>query len=309
MLRAARALMPLMAMALLTFSGAVVLPTFASGARSDGEESAKSGITKFGGDVAITADVAGDVQVVFGSVKVDARITGDLLVFGGNVELGPQAEVTGEIVTYGGTVNGPGRRRHPGLAEHAGVSLARMNDPRSPIGYALKISFLIVWLVAAVVLSLTSGRELRASSVELRVSPFHAFGLGLVAFTSFLLTAAVFSYLLPFVIGMPLLAALAVFALMAKIYGMIAVFHAVGTLISGPKNREDLRGRRWIRGDMGMVLVGLLVLGLIRMIPLVGNVVWIAASLFGVGVALATRFGRREPWFLVRNLEFRPSRL
>jgi hypothetical protein len=26
--------------------------------------------------------------------------------------------------------------------------------------------------------------------------------------------------------------------------------------------------------------------------------VWSGASIFGIGVALATKFGRREPWFL-----------
>jgi hypothetical protein len=48
-----------------------------------------------------------------------------------------------------------------------------------------------------------------------------------------------------------------------------------------------------------MVVVGLLVLGAIRMLPVVGPLVWGCASVFGVGVALATKFGRREPWFLV----------
>ena len=52
-----------------------------------------------------------------------------------------------------------------------------------------------------------------------------------------------------------------------------------------------------------MVVIGLLILGAIRLIPVVGTIAWGLASVFGVGVALATRFGRREPWFL----EFRPA--
>jgi hypothetical protein len=47
-----------------------------------------------------------------------------------------------------------------------------------------------------------------------------------------------------------------------------------------------------------MVVLGLLLLGLVRMIPVVGGVVWMTASLMGLGSALATKFGRREPWFL-----------
>ena len=52
-----------------------------------------------------------------------------------------------------------------------------------------------------------------------------------------------------------------------------------------------------------MVVIGVLLLGAIRLIPVVGTIVWGLASIFGVGVALATKFGRREPWFL----EFRAA--
>jgi hypothetical protein len=102
----------------------------------------------------------------------------------------------------------------------------------------------------------------------------------------------------PYVIGIPLLAALAVFALLTKIYGMIAVFHAVGTLIAGARSRGQLEQRRWLRGDLAMVVIGVLLLGGLRFIPVVGTILWSLASIFGVGVALATKFGRREPWFL-----------
>ena len=161
---------------------------------------------------------------------------------------------------------------------------------------AVAASLLFVWLIGAVVVALMNPREIRYSSVEVRVAPLHCLILGLVALTSFVLTAVMFSYL-PLV-GTPLLIALGVFAILTKIYGMIAVFHAVGTKIAGPKNVEQLQRKTWLRGDVAMVLVGLLLLGGIRLIPVVGSIVWAGASVFGVGVALATKFGRREPWFL-----------
>jgi hypothetical protein len=153
-------------------------------------------------------------------------------------------------------------------------------------------------MVVALVLTLLSGRDVRASSGELRISPFHTFALGLTAYLSFVITAIVFSYLVPYLIGIPLLAALGIFAVMTKVYGMVAVFHAIGTMVARPRDRENFERRRILRGDLAMVLIGLLILGAIRLIPVVGNVAWMAASLFGVGVALATKFGRREPWFL-----------
>jgi hypothetical protein len=162
---------------------------------------------------------------------------------------------------------------------------------------AVILSLLLAWLLAAIVVTLISAREVRYSSIELRASALHCFALGLVALTSFVLTAIVLSYL-PSVIGVPLLIALAVFAIVAKIYGAIAVFHALGTMIAGARSREALDRRRWLRGDLAMVVVGVLLLGALRLIPVVGTIIWMLASVFGVGTALATKFGRREPWFL-----------
>ena len=159
------------------------------------------------------------------------------------------------------------------------------------------LSLCLAWLIAAIVVTLMSAREVRYSSVELRASALHCFALGLVAITSFVLTAIALNYL-PSVIGLPLLIALGVFAIVAKIYGAIAVFHALGTMIAGARSRQALDRRRWLRGDLAMVLVGVLVLGALRLIPVVGTLIWALASVFGVGTALATKFGRREPWFL-----------
>ena len=168
---------------------------------------------------------------------------------------------------------------------------------------AVSVSLLFVWLIAAVVVTLMSGREVRYSSIEVRTSPLHCFALGLVAVTSFVLTAILFSYLIPFLVGVPLVVALAVFAVLTKVYGTIAVFHAIGTIVAGARSRDAMLQRRWVRGDLAMVIIGVLVLGAIRLIPVLGLVVWSIASVFGVGTALATKFGRREPWFLA----FRPA--
>jgi hypothetical protein len=162
---------------------------------------------------------------------------------------------------------------------------------------AITLSLLFVWLVTAIVVTLISGREVRHSSIEIRGSAVHCFALGLVAITTFVLTAIVFSYL-PAPVSVPLLIALGVFAIVSKIYGLIAIFHALGTVVAGSRTRDQLAGRRWLRGDLAMVVVGVLVLGAIRLIPVVGTVIWALASVFGIGVALATKFGRREPWFL-----------
>src|ERR1051326_3869620 len=66
---------------------------------------------------------------------------------------------------------------------------------------AVIVSLLFVWIVVAVIVTLFAGREVRYSSVEVRASALYCFALGLVAFTSFVITAIVFSYLVPYIVG------------------------------------------------------------------------------------------------------------
>lgn len=293
MSRIARLLVPLTSIAAVTVVVMLLAPIGAVGNERAAMRSIGSDQYLFGRDGIIDMPIRGNVQVYGGNVVVQAPIVGDLLVVGGDITIREPGRVTGNVIHAGGNVRGAelvnGRVYSMATLEGAAATIQKT---------AVVMSLLFVWLIAAVIVTLVSGRDVRFSSVELRASLLHCFALGLVALTSFVLTAIVFSYLVPYLIGIPLLAALAVFAILTKIYGMIAVFHAVGTLIAGARNREQLASRRWFRGDLAMVVIGVLILGAIRLIPVVGAVVWALSSVFGVGVALATKFGRREPWFL-----------
>lgn len=289
-----RLVVPLTVVAALVALFAVVLPTGAKG-----QSRTTSDTHLVNENATIDEPVLGTVQVYGGTLLLRAPITGDLLVIGGKVTFTGNGRVQGNLIHAGATLMGAegrvGGRIYP-LASLEGAAGALTKN-------AIIASLVLVWLIAAIVVTLMSGREIRLSSVEVRTSALHCFVLGLVALTSFVLTAIAFSYLVPYVVGIPLLAALAVFALLTKIYGMIAVFHAVGTLIAGARSRDQLQQRKWLRGDLAMVVIGVLLLGSLRFIPVVGTILWSLSSIFGVGVALATKFGRREPWFL----EFRAA--
>ncbi len=291
-------IVPLITIAAIAALFCVVSPTGATGAERHGITAGDDEYF-FNQDGAVDSPVAGTVQVYGGSVVIREVVSGDLLVLGGMVTFAGRGRVNGNLIHAASTVRGAedrvGGRVYP-LASLEGAAASLTKN-------AIVASLLLVWLLAAVVVTLMSGKEIRLSSVEVRGSALHCFVLGLVALTSFVLTAIAFSYLVPYVVGIPLLAALAVFAVLTKVYGMIAVFHAVGTLVAGSRSRDQLAKRKWFRGDLAMVVVGVLILGAIRLIPVVGTMVWGLASVFGVGVALATKFGRREPWFL----EFRAA--
>jgi hypothetical protein len=295
MFRIARLLVPLTSIAALAVVAMLLLPRGAAGGERTPTPvpSTSDDQYLFGHDALIEQPVHGNVQVYFGNVFVHNVIEGDLLVYGGDVTVREPGRITGKLIHGGGNVTGVegrvGRVYSMSSLEGATATLTTT---------AIVLSLLFVWLVTAVIVTVANDREIRYSSIEIRSSALHCFALGLVALTSFVLTAIVFSYLVPFLIGIPLLAALGVFAILTKIYGMVSVFHAVGTLVAGSRTREQLVTRKWLRGDIAMVVIGVLILGAIRMIPVVGPIVWGGASVFGVGVALATKFGRREPWFL-----------
>lgn len=300
----------------------VLLVSFAAPARLLGatvpdtvhDAGATGDLIAFGDDVEASQPVAGDVVVINGSARIHEAVAGDVVVISGNVTFSGAGRVAGDLICIGGRViGGEGRVRGdffaPGSlndAFGAAVSGAEKRRLLMLLAVALKLVLLFLWLLAAVVIVLLAGREVRHASVEVRVSPLYTFALGLVAYTSLILTAIVFSALVPFLIGVPLLVLLGVFAIGAKVFGTVAVFHAVGTAVAGARDREQLAGRKFLRGDLALAMVGLLLLGLVRMIPVAGTLAWSVASLFGMGTTLATAFGRREPWFLA--VPRRPAR-
>jgi hypothetical protein len=290
-----RLLIPLMVVTALVTLFCAILPTGATGA----ERRLARDTYVFNGDMVIRDRVLGSVQVFGGNVTVANVVEGDLFVVGGTVNFVEAGRVEGDLIYGAARVSNAGDRVRGGIYSLMSLEGAAASITKS----AVVASLLLAWLVVAVVVTLMSGREIRLSSAEVRSSALHCFVVGLVALTSFVLTAIAFSYLVPYMIGIPLLAALGVFGILTKAYGLIAMFHAIGTLVAGSRSRNQLASRKWLRGDLAMVMIGFLILGALRFVPVIGTIVWGLASVFGVGVALATKFGRRDPWFL----EFRTA--
>lgn len=310
MSRAANRLMPFVAIVAILAGASAIGPVARGSQRPSAGSLSSPAVVSFGQPATVSGDTEGDVQVVGSTATIGGRVTGDVVVLAGDVQFLDGAVVEGDVVCIGGRVKGAEKARIEGQVFDPGSFDAGWNigpirestsgsgSPTSLLTLAVKLSLLLAWLAAAALITLFAGREVRVSSVELRASALHSLVLGLLAFTSFVLTAIVFSYLVPFMIGVPLLAALGAFAVAVKIFGMVAVFHAIGSAVAGARNRDQLARRRWLRGDLAMSVVGLLLLGAIHLLPVVGNAVWMVSSIFGIGVAVGTRFGTRDPWFL-----------
>ncbi|MGH2670243.1 MAG: hypothetical protein ACRDH5_14195, partial [bacterium] len=261
---------------------------------------AREQVVALGRDLTIEGDALADVVALDGTVSVTGAVAGDLIVLGGDARLLPGARVAGDVFVLGGEVTtGAGARIGGRTVAYASVSrawLTLLEGPSlglpagSPLVVGAKLALLCGWLVLLLLLFATSGREVLATSESVTADPFRNFLVGLTAVFSLVLTALFLTSLATAVLGVPLLFLAVFVALALKLWGMVAVCHALGDWVS----RRLLRGRLM---PLSAATLGLLVLGVAKLLPWVGVWTWTVATLIGVGAALSTKLGRREPWF------------
>jgi hypothetical protein len=234
------------------------------------------------GSVLVSGTVTGDVIVLGGSAVLEqsARVTGDVFVLGGRIETSSGAVIGGRSVSY------------PTLGAAwlillEGPSLGLSSMSRVVIG--TKMALLAAWLGWAIMLFATAGRGVLHTSEAVRDEPFRCFMVGFSGVLALFLTALFMSSLAAMVIGVPLLFLVVGIAMSLKLWGLVAVFHATGSFVA-----RRLLSRRW--NPLNLAVVGLLLLGALKLFPYIGTWTWTVASLLGVGATLVTKFGKREPW-------------
>ncbi|HUP25034.1 MAG TPA: polymer-forming cytoskeletal protein [Thermoanaerobaculia bacterium] len=251
--------------------------------------------------------VAGEAQrsavALAGDVRVSGWIGEDLVVLDGDAHLTRTARVDGDVYVLGGSVVAELGARiggrtvaHPDAAASwlvllEGPALGLSPFSRAVVGAKLALSS--AWLLVGIALAATFARPLSSTSDEIRDAPMRSFLIGLVAVLTVTLVVVLLTAFTSVVVGLPLLVLLILLALLLKLWGTVAVFQCVGEwLVRWLRPRSPLR-----RPDpITAILAGLLLLGVLKLLPWAGIVVWTAATLIGVGATLATKFGRREPW-------------
>ena len=233
------------------------------------------------GDVTVAARgrVTGDLIVASGKVRVAGNVEGDLVTFADRAVLGPRARVGGDLlygddkpsVPSGATVEGDVKRVNideigAGLGIAAGVAIW--------IGItisALLLGLVLLWLFPRAATAVYETAQSRVGA---------AFGFGVLAFIVLPILAVV---LLVTVIGLPL--GLMLLLAIAPLYALAytAAAYALGQRILGPE-----------RGRFAAFLAGLAILRVLAIVPVLGGIVWFAATVFGLGLLiLAAGRGRR----------------
>jgi len=126
---------------------------------------------------------------------------------------------------------------------------------------------------------------------EIRKHFWPALGTGVIAiiiFTMLVFFAAMLSFIL---IGIPIALALAVGGFIVKVFGRLAIFYFLGDSALRAFRSKSV-------SVMGAVLMGLLVFSLAGFVPILGFLFSFVMNAVGWGIALRTKFGSRENWFV-----------
>jgi len=273
---------------------------------------ARRQLVAVGRDLRVEGEARADVAALDGDAWISGTVDGDVIVLGGDVSLAATARVSGDVFALGGSVDAaPGCVVGGRMVSHPTISAAWLTllegptvglSPFDPLVVGAKLALVTAWLAVTLLFFAVSGREVLATSESIADEPFRNFFLGLTASLTLLLFALLFSAFSAALVGLPMLALVVVAALLLKLWGMVAFFHAAGRWFLG------LAGGRFLApAPLNAAVVGLLALGLFKLVPWVGAWVWTAATLIGVGATLESKFGRREPWFSTDLMDSRAA--
>lgn len=261
---------------------------------------ARSRIVAMGRDLRLDGEALSHAVVLSGNARVTGRVEQDLIVLGGDAFLSPTAEVGGDVYVLGGRIEaGSGSSiggRSVAYPEASDLWMTLIEGPSmglpssSRVVLGSKLALLAFWIFVALALLAVARRGVVSTSESVQGEPFYNFFVGLSGVAAMVLTALFFNAFSGALLGVPLLILVSVVALVLRFWGMVAVFHALGTWLHrrlGRKFPVPLTAATW----------GLLTLGLLKLVPYLGIWTWTVATFIGVGAAISTKMGRREPWF------------
>jgi hypothetical protein len=257
-----------------------------------------------GQDVRVEADeeVSDTLIVIGGAATIDGRVRDGVLVVGGDVHLGPRADITGEIVLIGGHLIREEGARHFGRVNY--VSFGdwwRQSTPWLPrltfgefgrwvslLGTMLRISLLAVLMgLMLVVARAPVARVGRAAAAE----PLRAILIGFAAAVFFVPVLVAISIAMAItIIGLPFLAIVIPLAIATAFFALLLGYTALACRIG--EWIEDRLGWRPGSAFLATGIGFLLIIGptlLARMVSFVGGP-WsggsLALTVFGASIEL-----------------------
>jgi len=263
-------------------------------------ETARDDIVAVGGNVRIDGRARGEVVVVGGRLLINGEVDNNVSCIGGTLVLGPGARIGGDAVVIGGSLQRHDSARIDGEFVNVSIGTGFWNvgwHPWSwggwwgftPFAMFWRTTQLFYWLLLALLTVALVGDRVSSASHAISREPLRLGAIGLVGIIGLCCAFVVLVLLSFLIIGIPFLLALIFASWLAYIFGVVAVFQAVGTRVMHMVGRPDA-------SQIAIVLAGGMVMGILHYAPFFGGLLWFLAVLVGFGSVFATRFGTGRPW-------------
>ncbi|HEU4641153.1 MAG TPA: polymer-forming cytoskeletal protein [Gemmatimonadaceae bacterium] len=239
-----------------------------------------------GGEVRMAGTVRETLQITGGTVFIDGTVGGDVHVSAGELRVGPRARIDGSLYYRVPA----GKARVDPAARIRGRVLALPAQDWSGAARLFRALLLIGFLVAGAVAVALAPRVAIDAAERLRERPGQAALVGFLWLVLVPIAAVIVAITL---VGLPLaLLACAIYLVVAYL-GRVVLALWLGRLLLGPR----------AAGGRGGIVVGFLagaiILAIVALIPVLGGLVWLVATIVGVGALLvavrAWSRGAEEP--------------
>lgn len=280
-------------------------------------ETIEGDLLVYGGDVVLEpgSEVRGDLAVYGGKIDVGGRITGKLLGVGGQVILrrsgrleGEQALVGAELVNEGGYLSAkstqlplppqivvPSTPKTPVVPESPAVSFGRIvtRVVSDFFGFLFSIAVSVGLAVAVMALAPKRVGLIEKTALE---NPALTGVMGVLTLFAVPLIALLLAITL---CGIPLSV-----ALMLGLAVVMAFGFAVASRWVGERMMVGFQRRDW--STLGQTAVGALTLSVLGAIPVLGWLIQVGATCFGMGATVITRLGG-QPYVPAPTAPAKPS--
>ncbi len=263
-------------------------------------DSERDDVVVVGGNVRIEGRARRDVVVIGGRLEINGEVGGSVSCVAGTLILGPGARVNGDVVAVAASLRRSDSARIDG--EFVNVSIDSPFDGwvGGPVFVpwawglwwpGLSVGFLVLWLLGSLVTIALVGDRVSSASHSISRDPLRLWAIGVFGLLCLTAAHVVSLVLWLLLIGIPITLFLLFLGFVAYIFGVVAVFQAVGTRVVNAVGRPEA-------SQTAIILVGCLVAyGLTSFVPILGFFLWWFVIVpIAIGSVFATRFGTGRPW-------------
>jgi len=250
--------------------------------------------------IASTAEIGSDLLLGAGTARIDGLIKGDINSGVEHLTIASTASIQGKLtyiseneanIQSGAQIRGKITHKLPDVKERLITGTHRLPDVGerlvAGIGIGLwgKVIRFLMTLMLGIVIVLLAPRRVKAVTESIRTRPWASLGWGAIILI-FTPIAALIACIT--IIGLPLGLITLVLYTIAICLTQLFIGLFIGQLIIGSSRGVESRAAL-----VGALVLGLAILSILRLIPYLGAVIWVATILFGLGAILVS--GRKLP--------------